>query len=56
LALVAIALLLRHDHWNNLDKLAGFIRDCHSIASPNKQITALVIERNKDFQDLQIQK
>ena len=56
LALLAMALLLRHDDWDNLDKLAAFIRDCHGIACPNTQIAALTLERNKDFQDGQIQK
>ena len=50
LALVYLALFLKHKHWNNVPELERFIKKSYIISRANTLVASQVGENNKEFQ------
>mmetsp|Transcript_5298 Transcript_5298/g.8928 ORF Transcript_5298/g.8928 Transcript_5298/m.8928 type:complete len:295 (+) Transcript_5298:843-1727(+) len=53
LALVYLALFLKHKHWNNLGELQRYIRHIYYPSMANLKIAQMVIDKHRDFQSRQ---
>lgn len=55
LMIVYLALFIKHKEWQNVEELYQYIENQYRWQDANLKIAAMVIERNKDFQDKQYQ-